>query len=281
MTVIRSARRMEALAKRLERRKRRVGVVPTMGCLHEGHLSLIRAARSQNDVVIVTLFVNPLQFGPGEDFARYPRPFARDRALAKAAGTDILFAPTQRELYPRGFQTAVDLGALARRWEGASRAGHFRGVATVVTILFRLTRPTMAYVGQKDYQQALIIQRLARDLRLGLSVRILPTVREPDGLAMSSRNASLTPTQRLQAATLFLALGEARERIRGGERSGAALIEGMRRRIGETEARIDYAAIVDAATLEPVWRLRGRVALLVAARLGRTRLIDNLLVDVS
>jgi pantoate--beta-alanine ligase len=280
MKVIRSARRMEAAARRLELRRRRIGVVPTMGCLHEGHLSLIRAARSQNDAVIVTLFVNPLQFGPGEDFARYPRPFARDRALAKTAGADILFAPAQRELYPRGFQTAVDLGTLAQRWEGASRPGHFRGVATVVTILFRLTRPTTAYVGQKDYQQALVIQRLVRDLRLGLSVRILPTVREPDGLAMSSRNAYLTPAQRLQAPVLSQALGEARERIRGGERSGAPLIEGVRRRIGETEARIDYAAVVDAATLEPVWRLRGRVALLVAARFGRTRLIDNLLVDV-
>jgi pantoate--beta-alanine ligase len=271
---------MASAARRLEQHRRRIGVVPTMGCLHEGHLSLIRAARSQNDVVIVTLFVNPLQFGPSEDFARYPRPFSRDRRLAKASGADILFAPSERELYPKGFQTAVDLGDLARRWEGASRPGHFRGVATIMTVLLHVTRPTIAYVGQKDYQQALIIRRLVQDLRLPVSVRILPTVREPDGLAMSSRNASLSPSLRGQAAVLARALDEARERIRGGERSATPLIEGMRRRIGETEARIDYAAIADAATLEPVWRLRGRVVLLVAARFGRTRLIDNLLVDV-
>ncbi len=281
MTVIRSARRMTAAALRLERRRRRIGLVPTMGALHDGHLSLIRTAAKQNDAVIVTIFVNPLQFGPREDFARYPRPFARDVRLARQAGADLVFAPSVAQLYPKGFQTTVDPGALARRWEGASRPEHFRGVATVVTLLFQLTRPTVAYVGQKDYQQALIIGRVARDLRLPLRVQLLPTVREPDGLAMSSRNAYLSAAERRQAPLLYGALCAARERIRAGERQAPPLIDAMRRVLSlAPDARIDYAAVADARTLEPVWRVRGRLVLLAAAWVGRTRLIDNLLVDV-
>lgn len=282
MTIIRSAARMLAAAQRLQRRGRRIGFVPTMGALHEGHLSLIRTAAQQTDTVIVSLFVNPLQFGPHEDFRRYPRPFARDVRLAREAGADLIFAPSAAQLYPKGFQAAVDPGPLARRWEGASRPGHFRGVATVVTVLFQLTRPTIAYVGQKDYQQARVIERLARDLRLPPRVQMLPTVREPDGLAMSSRNAYLSAAERRQAALLFVALRAAQERIRAGERQAAPLIDAMRRCLGDApEARIDYAAVADANTLEPVWRLRRRVVLLLAAWIGRTRLIDNLLVDVS
>ncbi len=280
-TVIRSARRITATARRLQQRRRRIGLVPTMGALHAGHLSLIRAARSQNDVVMVTIFVNPLQFGPHEDFHRYPRPLRKDLQLARSAGADIVFVPSVKELYPEGFQTSIDVGALSQRWEGASRPGHFRGVATVVALLFELTRPTRAYFGQKDYQQVLIIKRLIKDLRLPIAMMMLPTLREPDGLAMSSRNAYLTPAQRPQAAVLYQALRWVHDEIRAGQRQVVPLIEGMRRLISEAPAaRIDYTAIVDARTLEPAWRLRGRVAVLLAVWIGTTRLIDNLLVDV-
>jgi pantoate--beta-alanine ligase len=279
--LIRSAGRMAAIARRLERRGRRIGIVPTMGALHDGHASLIRRAAAENDVVIVTVFVNPLQFGPGEDFARYPRMLRRDLARAHSCGADIVFAPKALQFYPRGFQTAVEPGGLARRWEGASRPGHFRGVATVVAMLFQLTRPTTAYFGQKDYQQACIVKRLVRDLHFPLRIRVLPTVRERDGLAMSSRNASLGPAGRARALVLIRSLRSAAARIRGGERSAARVAGMMRSRIRrEPGVRLDYAAVVDAATLEPLSRLRGRVSLLVAARVGRTRLIDNVLVDV-
>ena len=281
MTVIRSAARMAAFARRLERQGKRIGFVPTMGALHEGHLSLIQAAAAQDEVVVVSLFVNPLQFGPREDLTRYPRPFARDVRLARASGATVIFAPVARDMYPPGFQTSIEVGALARRWEGRARPGHFRGVATVVAMLFELTRPASAYFGQKDYQQTLIIRRLVRDLRLPVRLRVLPTVREPGGLAMSSRNGALSAAQRRRAAVLYRALCAGRDRIRSGERRGgrvAALMRGLIR--AQAGVRLDYAAAVDGRTLEPLRRLRGRVALLGAVRVGRTRLIDNLLVDV-
>ena len=282
MTIIRSASRMAAVSRRLQREGRRIGVVPTMGCLHEGHRSLIRRAASQNDAVIVTVFVNPLQFGPREDFRRYPRTLTRDIHLARSAGADVVFAPSMEQIYPRGCQTRVEPGPLAQRWEGRARPGHFRGVATVVAILFELTRPTRAYFGQKDYQQTLVVQQLIRDLRLPIALHVLPTVREPDGLALSSRNAYLSASERQQAVALHRALGAARAHIRSGERHAEPIIEAMRRLISEApSARIDYVTIVDAKTLAPLWRLRGRVAVLLAVWIGRTRLIDNLLVDVS
>ena len=282
MTVIRSAHRMSAVSRRCAEQRKRVGVVPTMGALHEGHASLIRAAASQNDIVIVTIFVNPLQFGPQEDLARYPRQLSKDVRLSRAAGADIIFAPSVKQLYPKDFETTVSVDALAERWEGHARPGHFRGVATVVMILFQLTRPTNAYFGQKDYQQALIIQRLVRDLKLPLRVHLLPTVREADGLAMSSRNVFLSTSQRARSSGLYRVLCAAREWVRAGERRAEPIIDEMRRLLSEIEdARIDYVAIVDAKTLRPVWRLRGRVAVLLAVWIGRTRLIDNLLVDVS
>ena len=282
MTVIRSPRQMASRALQWQRRGRRIGLVPTMGALHEGHLSLIRRAASRNDVVIVTIFVNPLQFGPREDFARYPRPFARDVRLAREAGATLVFAPSARDMYPPGFQTSVEVGALARRWEGQARPGHFRGVATVVAMLFELTRPTDAYFGQKDYQQALIIRGLVVDLRLPVRVHVMPTVREPDGLAMSSRNAYLNAAQRRSAAALYHALLAARRLIRRGERRGRAVVGEMRRLIAAApRARLEYAAVAEADTLAPCARLRGRVVLLLAVRVGRTRLIDNLLVGVS
>ena len=280
--VIRSAAQMAAFSLRLQRQGKRVGVVPTMGALHTGHLSLIQRAAFENDVVIVTVFVNPLQFGPPEDFTRYPRDLRRDVRLARAAGADLVFAPGVRELYPERLQAFIEVGPLAQRWEGRARPGHFRGVATVVTLLFHLTRPTSAYFGQKDYQQALMVRQLVRDLKFPVRIRVLPTVREPDGLAMSSRNASLSPSERWQAAALARALQQANQRIRAGERRAAPILRAMRRTLrANRRTRLDYAALVDAETLEPRERLRGRLAILVAVRVGRTRLIDNLLVDVS
>ena len=282
MRVIRSAHQMTAMASRLQRQGKRVGVVPTMGALHEGHLSLIRAAANANDVVIVTVFVNPLQFGPREDFRRYPRHLARDVRLARRAGADIVFAPSVQEVYPADCGTTIDVGPIGARWEGRSRPGHFRGVATVVAALFHLTKPTHAYFGQKDYQQTLVIRRLVEDLHLDVRLHVLPTVREPDGVAMSSRSRYLSVEQRRQARVLWRALRAGRERIRAGERRTFAVAAHMRRLIMAIPgARIDYVVAVDAATLAPVRRLRGCCALLVAVWFGHTRLIDNLLVDVS
>ena len=281
MTIIRSTKKMAQVSDRLRRQGKRIGVVPTMGALHAGHASLIRAAAAQNDVVIVTIFVNPLQFGPREDFARYPRRLARDIRCAADAGADLVFAPGIPDIYPPGFQRRVAPGPLARRWEGNTRPGHFRGVATVVAILFELTRPTDAYFGRKDYQQALIIRQLIHAQRLPIRMHILPTVREPDGLAMSSRNTRLTPAQRAQATVLYAALRRIRPRIRNGSFSPAPLLAEARALItARPLARLDYVAIVDADTLAPISRLRGRVAVLIAAWVGRTRLIDNVLVDV-
>ena len=282
MIVIRSTRRMATLSARLRSQGRRLGVVPTMGALHGGHSSLIRRAAVENDIVIVTIFVNPLQFGPREDFKRYPRDLPRDVRLAHSAGADIVFAPTADELYPPGFQTRIDVGLIGNRWEGRSRPGHFNGVATVVALLFRLTNPTVAYFGQKDYQQTLIVRQLVEDLKLPVRLRMLPTVRESDGLALSSRNQYLDLLQRRRATILYRALCAARVRIHQGERRGAPVMRQMQQLISSTHGvRLDYAAAVDAKTLKPLVRLNGRVALLVGAWVGRTRLIDNLLVEVS
>ncbi len=282
MRLIRSATQMAAVSRRLQQEGKRVGVGPTLGALHEGHLSLIRRAAAHNDIVIVTIFVNPRQFGPRDDFARYPRNLPRDLRLAARAGAAIVFAPTVAQLYPNGFSTSLDPGPRPRRWEGAARPGQFRGVATVVAILFELTRPTRAYFGQKDYQQARIVEQLAHDLRWPVRIHVLPTVREPDGLALSSRNAYLSPRQRTRATAIYRALREGSAQIRAGERRASRLVGRMRRRLQQERGiRIDYLAVADAQTLEPQRLLRGRVVLLVAARVGRTRLIDNLLVDVS
>ncbi|MBI2094003.1 MAG: pantoate--beta-alanine ligase [Candidatus Omnitrophica bacterium] len=281
MKVIRPPDRMISVSRKLTHQGKTIGVVPTMGALHEGHRSLIQASVRQNDLTILTVFVNPLQFGPSEDFSRYPRPFRKDCRIAKELGVDFIFAPHAQQLYPKGFQTVVEVTALSKRWEGLSRPGHFRGVTTVVSLLFQCTQPTRAYFGQKDYQQALVIQRLVQDMRWPIKVSILPTIREADGLAMSSRNVYLKSNQRQQAASIYTALRTALERIRMGERNAAVLTDSVRRMLLENaDLRIDYVALVDAKTLEPVWKLHGRVAILVAVWVGKTRLIDNLLVDV-
>lgn len=282
MKLIKRVHQMAKVAQQIRLAGRRIGFVPTMGALHEGHLSLIRAARRENDIVVVSVFVNPLQFGPTEDFARYPRDLPRDARLAASEGTDVVFAPEAAEMCPERFCTHVEVEGLSHRLEGAMRPGHFRGVTTVVATLFHVVQPTTAYFGQKDYQQAVIIRRMVEDLRLPVRVRVLPTIREPDGLAMSSRNASLSRTERRQANVLFRALTSAEDAIHDGERDPQRLRRRISRLIRQQpRLRVQGIAIVDAVTLEPLKVLTGRVAILVAARVGRMRLIDNLLVDVT
>ncbi len=259
-----------------------IGLVPTMGYLHEGHLSLARAARQQNDVVIMSIFVNPTQFGPNEDFARYPRDLERDRELAAGAGVDAVFAPAVAEMYPAGYATYVQVEGLTEVLCGASRPGHFRGVTTVVSKLFNIVQPDRAYFGQKDYQQALVIKKMVRDLNFPVEIITIPTVREADGLALSSRNKYLTPEQRRSALSLHRALNLGSELIKAGEREAAAVRRAMEKEITAwPETRIDYIAISDAGTLKPLERIAGRVLLALAVWVGNTRLIDNVVLEVS
>jgi len=276
--VIRTGAGIREACDRARSEGRSVGFVPTMGAFHEGHLSLIRRARLEGDTVVVSIFVNPLQFGPGEDFERYPRDEPRDLSLAEGLGVDLVFAPSVEEMAPGGRpEVTVDPGALGERLEGASRPGHFRGVATVVARLFNLVGPARAYFGEKDAQQLFLIRRIVRDLGFPIEVVACPTVRAPDGLALSSRNAYLSPEEREAAGCLFLALAGAAELARGGERDAARLVAVMAREIGATPlARLDYAAVVDEETFEQVRDIRGPARALVAAWFGTTRLIDNL-----
>jgi pantoate--beta-alanine ligase len=247
-----------------------------MGYLHEGHASLARRARAENATVVMSLFVNPAQFGPNEDYARYPRDLARDRALAAAAGVDVLWVPTVDDVYPPGGQTWVEVEELGRRWEGERRPGHFRGVATIVLKLFLATRPARAYFGEKDYQQFLVVRQMAADLLTGVEVVACPTVREPDGLALSSRNAYLGPTDRAEAVALHEALARAQALLAAGECDGRALEAAMRAALAaHPSVELDYAAVVDAATLEPLPRVDRPARALLAARVGGVRLIDN------
>jgi pantoate--beta-alanine ligase len=281
MRVIERIAELRSVMARLRGRCRTIGFVPTMGAFHQGHCSLIRASVARYEATVVSIFVNPLQFGPREDYRRYPRDLERDVRLAREAGAEVVFAPSVQQLYPKGFQTVVEVGDLGTRWEGCVRRGHFRGVATVVMKLFNLVQPTHALFGQKDYQQALIIAQLTKDLNVPITVRILPTVREPDGLAMSSRNQYLSEVERGQATVLYHTLREARARIRAGVRHARPVLAGMRRQLSaQPRVRPEYVAIVDAKTLTSQQQLHGRLALLVAVWVGRTRLIDNLLVEV-
>jgi pantoate--beta-alanine ligase len=253
-----------------------IGLVPTMGALHEGHISLIRRARRECDVVVVTLFVNPSQFNEHSDLAHYPRDERRDAELARKAGADILFAPTVEEVYPPGFATAVEVLGITERLEGASRgAEHFRGVSTVVTKLLGMAQPDVAYFGQKDAQQLVVIRRLAADLNLPVRVQACPTVREPDGLAMSSRNAHLSADERARAVALSEGLRAAAERAADGERSVEALLDVACSAMLARGVQPEYLELVDPESLLPVCELSQEALLAVAARLGETRLIDN------
>jgi len=258
---------------------RRVGVVPTMGAMHEGHLSLIRAAAQETDYVVVTVFVNPTQFGPDDDLERYPRQLQQDCRLVREAGADAVFAPTNEEMYPPGYETYVEITRLSAEWEGRHRPGHFRGVATIVLKLFNIVGADAAYFGQKDGQQARVVAKMAEDLNVPAVVRVMPTVREADGLAMSSRNAYLSPTERREAAKLSQALKLAEELVAGGERDSEAIV-GRMRAIVETipEAEIDYIGIMDAESLEAVERIESTVMVALAVQVGPARLIDNALI---
>ena len=257
-----------------------IGLVPTMGALHDGHLSLIRRAREQCDVVVVSLFVNPAQFNEGSDLERYPRSERHDAGLAAEAGADLLFAPSVEEVYPPGFATAVEVLGLTDRLEGAARgSSHFRGVTTVVTKLLCMTMPDTLYLGQKDAQQVVVIRRLVADLNLPVQIEALPTVREDDGLALSSRNALLDPAARPRALALHAALRAAGELAAGGERASAALLDAANAALAAAEVRADYVALVDPDTLEPLPQLDRSALLAIAAHVGGVRLIDNVTLE--
>lgn len=282
MEIINRRKRMSSVARKLRREQNRtIGFVPTMGALHEGHLSLIHEARAMCDIVVVSVFVNPAQFGPSEDFNAYPRDLTRDSALLAEYNVDYVFAPTIEEIYPPGFSTYVTVEGLSEELEGASRPGHFRGVTTVVAILLNTIKPDFVFFGQKDAQQAAVIKQMVRDMAFVAEIVVVPIVREESGLALSSRNNYLSSDERKAAAVLHRALSQAREAYEGGEHSATRLIEQVRSTIEqEPLARIDYVSANDADTLEKLDKIDERPALLsLAVFIGKTRLIDNVVLS--
>ena len=282
MELINRRQRMSSVARKIRREQdRTIGLVPTMGALHEGHLSLVREARRMCDVVVVSVFVNPAQFGPGEDYEHYPRDLTKDTALLTDYNVDYIFAPTVEEIYPKGFATYVTVDGLSEQLEGASRPGHFRGVATVVTVLLNTVRPDFAFFGQKDAQQALIIRRLVKDLAFDTEIVVLPTVREDSGLAISSRNLYLGADEQAAAAVIHRALTQAKSAYKGGERNAGKLADAIRLTIdAEPRARLDYVTVADAETLEKLDKLDDKSVLIaVAVYIGKTRLIDNTILN--
>lgn len=274
---ISEARRFVAAQKK---QGKSIGLVPTMGYLHEGHLGLVNSARQQNDVVVVSIFVNPTQFGPQEDLDRYPRDFEKDCNSCTQAGVDAIFSPTAAEMYPERFHTWVQAEKITETLCGASRPGHFRGVATVVSKLFNIVQPDRAYFGLKDFQQAVVIKQMVQDLNMPLEIVTVPTVREADGLAISSRNEYLTDEQRTSAPVLYRALKIGRRLVESGEQNACTVREAMIKEIeSQPNTRIDYVAVSDPETLAPVDKIENRVLLAMAVWLGNTRLIDNILVE--
>jgi pantoate--beta-alanine ligase len=280
MEIVRTVSWMKQIGRAARHEDRILGFVPTMGALHRGHASLIQAAKAQCSPVVVSIFVNPKQFGPTEDFQKYPRTLDSDRALLETLGIDYLFAPPAEEIYPKGFRTLVNVEGLSNRLEGRSRPGHFQGVATVVLKLFEIVQPRFAYFGRKDAQQGRIIQQMSGDLNLDTEIVVSPIVREPDGLALSSRNAYLSPDDRRAATALSRSLEAVKTEISAGQRDPAHLIATARRVLdSEPGVKTDYVEIVAAESLEPVTLLRNRCLVLIAAHVGKTRLIDNALIE--
>jgi len=278
MKICRTIDEMRSATREAHREGKGLGFVPTMGALHEGHLSLVRAAKSVCDVVAVSIFVNPLQFGPTEDLAKYPRTFERDAKLLEKESVDILFCPTPNEMYPAGAVTYVTVEGLSDKLCGRSRPGHFRGVTTVVAKLFHIVEPDKAFFGQKDAAQSTIVRRMVQDLNFPIEIVVCPVVREPDGLAMSSRNAYLTPQDRKSALVLHRSLMEIKNRFDRGERSAANLIAAGKQLLSkEAGVRLDYLEIVDPSTLDPMTQLNKPALVAVAALVGTTRLIDNII----
>jgi pantoate--beta-alanine ligase len=283
MEIINRRQRMASVARKLRREEdKTIGLVPTMGALHDGHLSLVREARRMCDVVIVSVFVNPTQFGPSEDFNRYPRDLTGDTTKLADYNVDYIFAPPVEEIYPKGFATYVNVEGISEAMEGVARPGHFRGVATVLTVLFNSVRPDFAFFGQKDAQQTIVVKRLVRDLAFDIEVVVLPTVREAAGLALSSRNAYLSEEQHRAAPVLYRALSQAREVYLEGERNPRRLAEAVRAQVeAEPLARLEYVGVVDAETMEKFDRIPDDrpVLIALAAHVGRTRLIDNIILQ--
>jgi pantoate--beta-alanine ligase len=277
MKVVTSVAGMKARARQWKKEGKKVGFVPTMGYLHEGHLSLVRESKKRADVTVVSIFVNPTQFGPNEDFKKYPRDLEKDSAFLEEGGADCLFYPDAGEIYPSGYRTYVEVHGLQDKLCGRSRPGHFRGVATVVLKLFEIVGPDLAFFGAKDAQQVLIIEKMAADLDLDVEVVTCPIVREPDGLALSSRNAYLSPEERKAALVLSISLRWVERAVAAGERDAAKLIAGIRAAIeAEPLTRVDYVEAVEPVNLEPVAEVRGDVLIALAVFIGSTRLIDNI-----
>ncbi len=280
MRIIRNIKQMSIVSKNLRLRGKSIGFVPTMGALHEGHLALIRKARKENDMVVVSIFVNPTQFGPKEDLKKYPRHFSQDARLCKREGVDIIFYPEANRMYPDNYKTYVDVEKLSEVLCGRFRPAHFRGVATVVTKLFNIVQPDISYFGRKDAQQAIIIKKMVEDLNIPLRIKIMPTVREGNGLAMSSRNVYLSPGERKDAVILHQALNLAKNLITQGNRNTVYIVQKMRQLINQKKtAKVQYISIVNLRDLKPVNKIKGRVLIALAVWIGKTRLIDNIIIN--
>ena len=282
MKTIENISRMTTFVKMMKKEGRSIGFVPTMGCLHEGHMSLVMAAKKHTDVVVMSIFVNPIQFGPKEDFKKYPRDLKRDEELARNAGVDVIFYPSLKDMYPEGYATYVTVEALTKNLCAVFRPGHFSGVATVVTKLFNIVKPDIAYFGQKDMQQALMIKKMAADLNMDLEIKIMPIARRKDGLAMSSRNMYLSETESKDAAILHQSLKQAENLIKGQERDAKKIIKTIEDMIkSKPTAKIDYVAVVDTKELRDIKTISGEVMIALAVFFGSTRLIDNITITVK
>jgi pantoate--beta-alanine ligase len=281
MQLVTSIKKMQQFSLSHRRKEKKISFVPTMGALHKGHLSLVQKARKLGDFVVASIFVNPTQFGPTEDYKKYPRNLNKDKELLRKAGCDLIFTPEVKDIYPEGYLTYVNVEELSNKLEGASRPGHFQGVCTIVAKLFNIVQPDFAIFGQKDAQQAIIIKKMTEDLNFAVKIIVSPTVREKDGLACSSRNSYLNPEERKQAKILYQSLKLGEKMIRAGEKNPSKIVREMRELINRKKlAKIDYIAITDSQSLHPVKELKGELLLSLAVKFGKTRLIDNLRIRV-
>jgi len=281
MKIFRSPKEMQRICTSLKKKGKTIGFVPTMGYLHQGHLSLMGVAKKKSDVLVVSLFVNPTQFGPQEDFKRYPRNLKMDKRLLKESGCDYLFYPQIKEMYPEVYETYVEVEKSTKILEGAFRPGHFKGVTTIVAKLFNIVMPDVAVFGQKDFQQAVVIRRMVKDLNFPVKIIVAPTIREKSGLALSSRNSYLSDEERIQALSLYQSLNLAKKLIKSGERDSEKIIEKMKKLIQkQPQARIDYISINDSETLETLRKIKGNILISLAVKIGKTRLIDNINIKV-
>ena len=287
MKIINEIDKMRVYSRIMKKDSKSIGFVPTMGYLHDGHVSLIKNARKQNDIVVLSIFVNPIQFAPGEDYEKYPRNAAKDEEIAKGEGVDVIFYPNKEDMYPNGYSTYVEVENLSEGLCGLSRPGHFKGVSTVVMKLFQIVKPDIAYFGQKDAQQAIVIKKMVNDLNMDIIIKVLPIVREPDGLAMSSRNEYLNKKERESATVLYQALKKAEGLFSGGERNAKKIIDSIQGLIKQdliktiNTAKIDYIKAVDMNSLEDIDEIKNEALITLAVSIGKTRLIDNIIVGAQ